>query len=140
MIHGLCGDDNPIASCCIHDKRDVQSIIQWNFNQDLILIRIEKLLISNVHLKKEGKTSEVKFGNEKVTITNQWAVLCNVYLLKTLNFHINIEIFASLQAVKYLLWYLFKGNPCVMASVKDSNNEIETYANMRTIGPLEVFW
>ena len=27
-----------------------------------------------------------------------------------------------------------------MVSVKNSNNDIETYANMRKIGPLEVFW
>ena len=42
--------------------------------------------------------------------------------------------------VKYLLWYPFKGDTQVMASVRNADDEIATFEDMRTIGPSEAFW
>ena len=41
--------------------------------------------------------------------------------------------------VKYLLWYPFKGDTRVMASVRNVEDEIETFEDMRTIGLSEAF-
>ena len=51
-----------------------------------------------------------------------------------------MKICSSIQAVKYLLWYPFKGDPRVMVSVRNAEDEIETFEDMRTIGPSEAFW
>ena len=37
--------------------------------------------------------------------------------------------------VKYLLWYPFKGDPRVMASVRNANDEIATFEDMNVERP-----
>ena len=54
--------------------------------------------------------------------------------------HINVEICSSIQVVKYLLWYPFKGDTRVMTSVRNAEDEIETFEDMRTFGASEAVW
>jgi hypothetical protein len=42
-------------------------------------------------------------------ITNAWVVPYNPWLLRKYKAHINVEVCASVEAVKYLLSYVYKG-------------------------------
>src|SRR5438067_1690348 len=41
---------------------------------------------------------------------NSWVVPYNTVLLKKYNFHINVEVSASIKSVKYLFKYVYKGH------------------------------
>jgi hypothetical protein len=45
-----------------------------------------------------------------IVIDNQWVVPYNPCLSKKYNAHINVEVCANVQAIKYLYKYLTKGN------------------------------
>ena len=64
----------------------------------------------------------------------------NIFLLKYFSCHINFEIVSILAVMKYLLWYPFKGDTGVMESVRNADDEIVTFEDMRTIGSSEAFW
>ena len=51
-----------------------------------------------------------------------------------------MEICSSLKVIKYLLWYPFKGETWVIASVQNIQDEIKQYKDMRTVGATEAFW
>jgi hypothetical protein len=55
----------------------------------------------------------------------------NPYLTKMFNAHINIEMFASIQSVKYLFKYMYKGPNRVVAVIADPTNEIQQYIDAR---------
>ena len=82
-----------------------------------------------------GQTAYIQKGGQTFKIDNQWVVPYNPFLLRYFKSHINVVIVSSLTVVKYLLWYPFKGDPRVMASVRNANDEIATFEDMRTIGP-----
>ena len=62
------------------------------------------------------------------------------FSLKKIKCHINVLICASLQVVKYLLWYSFKGDTRASASVGNNKNGIAAYEDMRTICSYSDVW
>ncbi|CAG8584602.1 12428_t:CDS:2, partial [Racocetra persica] len=73
---------------------------------------------------------EMKMG---IQLDNRWVVPHNLYLCKKYNCHINVEICFSIQAVKYLFKYVYKGHD--RKTVANSNqylqlteDEIENHA------------
>ena len=56
-------------------------------------------------------------GFTKNDIDNQYVVPYNSVLLKMFNAHINVEICTSLNAVKYLFKYIYKGYDCAQVTV-----------------------
>ena len=74
------------------------------------------------------------------TLSNKDVVPFNAYLIKMFKCHINVEICSSLKVIKYLLWYPFKGDTRVIASVEGSNDEIKLFEDMRTVGASDALW
>jgi hypothetical protein len=52
-----------------------------------------------------------------VTVDNRWVVPYNRWLLYKFQAHINVEVCASVQAVKYLYKYVYKGHDCARVRV-----------------------
>ena len=105
----------------------------------------EKVIYNRRSEEQGGNTALITRRNgdnikETYKIGSQWVVSYNQWLLKKSKCHINVEICSSIQVVKYLLWYPFKGDTRVMASVRNAEDEIETFEDMRTFGPSEDFW
>jgi len=71
--------------------------------------------------------------------TNHDVVPYNPYLLAKYDCHINVEISASVKAVKYIHKYVYKGHD--RATVQIGNvDEIQDYIDGRYIGPVEACW
>ncbi|KAG1469845.1 hypothetical protein G6F56_003027 [Rhizopus delemar] len=73
-------------------------------------------------------------------MTNEWVVPYNPYLSKKYKAHINVESCASVQAIKYINKYVYKGQDRSTVALSDTSNEIHRYLQGRYIGPTEAFW
>ena len=49
-------------------------------------------------------------AGETVDLDNRWIVPYNPYLSRKYRAHINVEVCASVRAVKYIHKYIYKGN------------------------------
>ena len=86
-----------------------------------------------MRIKLKKTWTEYEYTSKDVVPHNTW-------LLEKFNCHINVEICSSLKVIKYLLWYPFKGETRVIASVQNVQDEIKQYEDMRTVGATEAFW
>ena len=76
---------------------------------------------------------------------NRWVIPYNPYLLARSDCHFNVEICSTIQAVKYLYKYVYKGHDRVSFNIGDANqnkpvDEIEQYQSGRWVSPLEAMW
>ena len=67
-------------------------------------------------------------------------VLYNLYLSVKYRAYINIEVYISVQAIKYINKYIYKGDDYITVQLSDNNNEISKYLHGRYIGPTEAIW
>jgi hypothetical protein len=65
----------------------------------------------------------VEVRNEK--LDNRWIIPFNPSLLMLYNCHINVKIYSSIKAMKYLYKYIYKGPDGASYSVNKSDNGIK---------------
>lgn len=84
----------------------------------------------------------ISYNKGKYKINNQWVVPHNPYLCLTFNAHINVELCGSVDGIKYLHKYVYKGydSAQIMISNDEAPDEIKEYLNMRYISPTEAMW
>ena len=93
--------------------------------------------------RNDGRTFTVRkpgFPGQEVVRNNRWVVPYNPYLLQKFRSHINIEICVSVQAIKYIHKYVYKGTDRTTITVSGTDNKITQYLQARYIGPIEAFW
>lgn len=64
-------------------------------------------------------------GGREVTLGNQWAVPYNPYLTRKYDAHINVEICASVHAVKYITKYIYKGPDRTTMKLDSNRGEVK---------------
>ena len=79
----------------------------------------------------------VKYG---VHMTNRWVVPHNPWLTTKYEAHINVEIVSTVQSVKYLYKYIYKGGDRSVARLADSADEIDRFLNGRKFSSCEACW
>ena len=72
-----------------------------------------------------------------INLNNRYIVPYNLYLSIKYRAHINIEVCASVQAIKYINKYIYKGDDYITVQLLDDNNKISKYLYGRYIGPTE---
>ena len=88
----------------------------------------------------------IKTIRRGVIIDNRSVVPYSPYLLLKYNCHINIEVCTSLQVIKYIYKYIFKGFDCANISITTEGqpelryNEITNYINARYVSASEAMW
>ncbi len=90
-----------------------------------------------------GQTFTVRkpgFPDQQVVRDNRWVVLYNPYLLQKYRSHINVEVCASVQAIKYIHKYVYKGTDRTTVAVTATNDEITRYVHARYVSPCEAIW
>ena len=97
------------------------------------------------HRRNNGQSFQVPIRNgfpgTAFTVDNRWVVPHNPYLSWKYKAHINVEICASVHAIKYIHKYIYKGSDQATLQVDDSDhNEIKQYLQGRYIGPTEAIW
>ena len=116
MIHGPCGSQNLNSPCM--DK-----------NTNICTKNFPKPYNANTTFKSNGYPQYIR-SNDGVKITfdskfstktadNRFVVPYNPYLLLKLNAHINVEVCSTVQCIKYLFKYCYKGYDCAYIEIKD---------------------
>ena len=72
---------------------------------------------------------------------NRWVVPYNAYLLKRYECHINVEVCTSVQAVKYVFKYIYKGSDRAHVAIQgESVDEIKQYLDCLYVSTSEAAW
>ena len=131
MMHGPCGDRNPGCPCmkngkCSKSYPKPYSDYTYLDNNNFPVYRRRQFV---------GRTG-------RNGLDNRWVVPYNPFLTLKYGTHINVEACTSLQAVKYLFKYVYKGHDLanINVTVSDKFNEISTFLECRYVGPSEAAW
>jgi len=73
-------------------------------------------------------------------IDNRWVFPYNSYLSWKFKAHINVQVCASVHAIKYIHKYIYKGSDRTTLEVAAEQDEIQQYLQGRYIGPTEAVW
>ncbi|XP_078437639.1 uncharacterized protein LOC144708259 [Wolffia australiana] len=147
MIHGPCGSANPKSPCMKAGKCSK---------------KFPKEFVDSTQVNNDGYPLYLRRNNGRViqkglhVIDNRWVVPYNKYLCKAFNCHINVEICSSIQSVKYLYKYVYKGHDRIQARVSPTSaitdigignnpqnnphDEAQQYLDARYVSASEAFW
>jgi hypothetical protein len=96
-----------------------------------------------IYRRRSPESEGVTFiSSNGTSISNAWVTPYNPFLTKKYNAHINVEICSTIQALKYLYKYVYKGHDKTSVSVASvqNPNEIDRYLEGRYVCPNESFW
>ena len=71
---------------------------------------------------------------------NRWIVPYNPYLTRHFGSHINVEVCSSVQAIKYIHKFIYKGSDRAIIQVDLEKDEVAQYLQGRYIEPIEAMW
>jgi hypothetical protein len=83
---------------------------------------------------------------KKTRVTNQWVVPYNPALLMLLNCHVNVEVTSSINCVKYLFKYVYKGNDRIIYKLREAlsaggeENKVQEYRAARILTGCESYF
>lgn len=144
MTHGPCGDDNEKAPCMASKTPNDPLRCQKNFPKPFspaTVVREDSY--PEYRRRDNGDTFTVpkpRCPGQTIVRDNRWVVPYNPYLLQKYRCHMNVEICATVEAVKYINKYVYKGSDRTTAVVSGTDDEINRYITSRYIGPQEAVW
>jgi hypothetical protein len=89
------------------------------------------------------------FRKDGTDYDDQWVVPYNPFLSQKYNCHINVELCVTIQAIKYLYKYVYKGNDRAQVDIAPENgnsthepvrDEIKQFVDARYVCPPEAMW
>jgi hypothetical protein len=80
-----------------------------------------------------------------IELYSRWVVPYNPYLILRFQAHINVEICSSIQVVKYIYKYFFKGHDRAQVSIEEQGqpnvyDEIQSFVDTRYVAAPEAAW
>jgi len=134
MVHGPCGKYNLNSPCMVNGECSKKFPKEF---QDLTVSNCDGY--PKYQRQNNGVVTTVR-GKE---INNSWIVPYNPYLSLKYNCHINVESCASVQSVKYLFKYIYKGHDCANIEIAEgvlNHDEIKTFMDSRYVSAPEAAW
>lgn len=140
-MHGPCGKMNPASPCMILDAFG-NSVCSKCFPKDYRPPTIPNENGYTLYKRRfDGKSYVIPDPinrSQKFHMFNWWVVPYNPYLSGKYKAHINVDICASVKAIKYVNKYVYKGSDKTTVEIEnEKNNEIKKYMNGRYISPVE---
>lgn len=138
MVHGPCGAANPSAPCMRAPKPGDQPRCSKGFPKQLRdTTEIPDDGYANYRRRDTGQTVAKKIRGQEVLLDNRWVVPYNPYLSRKYQAHINMELCASVKAIKYIHKYVYKGNDIATVQVQERQDEIAVHLECRYVSPAE---
>ncbi|KAG1578619.1 hypothetical protein G6F48_011789 [Rhizopus delemar] len=143
MMHGPCGNINPKCPCMVSDAYGVLKCSKSFPKPFQPTTAVMPNSYPLYRRRLDGRSHRVQIkdnetnGMMSVYLTNQHVVPYNLFLTKKHKAHINVELCGSIDAIKYINKYVYKGPDRTTVHLKNENDEIERYLTSRYIGPTE---
>ncbi|KAK4521041.1 Isochorismatase domain-containing protein [Mucor velutinosus] len=159
MMHGPCGGYNKKSPCMVKDAfgNDVCSKKFPKPYQPATIVPDDGYPL--YRRRMDGRSHVIRIKDDQNVyhdfhMTNEWVVAYNPFLSKRYNAHINVEVCASVQAIKYINKYIYKGSDQTTLKTTTTattaatagtaamyqNDECAKYLNGRYISPCEAVW
>ncbi|KAL5730296.1 hypothetical protein ACHQM5_003135 [Ranunculus cassubicifolius] len=129
MIHGPCGKDiNPFAPC---------------MENGVCTKRYPRIFLDITSMDRDGyplyrrRDTGIQYEVNGHMVDNRNVVPYNPYLSAMFDSHINVEVCASVRAVKYIHKYIYKGFDKATMVFVNASDEIQQYIDARYIGSPE---
>lgn len=141
MIHHECGRAHPNAACMEQGRcskgfpKPFAEETEWRDDRLYPAYRRRSAADGGQEVMHRGRL-----------ITNQWVVPYSPFLSLRYACHINVELCCSVESVKYLFKYIYKGHDRQMVRTdtveaeREERNEITEYQDLRSIGASEACW
>jgi PIF1-like helicase len=101
--------------------------------------------------RDNGQRVTKQVRGREVTLDNRYVVPYNPFLSRKYNAHVNVELCATIRAIKYVNKYVYKGSDQITAKITRTTttdvegedpvrNEVQEYLESRYISPIEACW
>ncbi|XP_074293518.1 uncharacterized protein LOC141620583 [Silene latifolia] len=140
MMHGPCGNFNPEYQCM--KKKNSMGRCKYNYPKSFTdETTTNSDSYPEYRRRNDGQTAIVR----KEKLDNRWVIPYNPYLLSMFDCHLNVEVCSTIEVVKYLYKYVYKGHDKISFNVVRSSDpkpvdEIEQYQSGRWVSPCEAMW
>ncbi len=143
MLHGPCGENNKNAPCMLEDK----GIVKCSKEFPKTFCESTDLNVNGypIYRRRDDGRKIIKRGGHEMD--NRWVVPYNPYLTRKYAAHINVEICSSVQSVKYIFKYIYKGHDAALVRTNESSqtstyewDEISYFRDTRYISAPEAIW
>ncbi|KAH9621045.1 hypothetical protein KSS87_018778 [Heliosperma pusillum] len=140
MMHGPCGKLDPECPCMKHKK--TLGHCKYGYPKQFTNETTNNSDGYPVYRRRDtGAGAKIR----KHMLDNRWVIPYNPYLMTMFNCHLNVEVCSTIQAVKYLYKYVYKGHDKVSFNVTVAGNpevidEIEQFQSGRWVSPCEAVW
>jgi len=140
MVHGPCGPTNPESPCM--QPLGPDKIIGCSKRFPKPFIEATAIPEDGYPLYKRRDNGHYvvrQWRGQEIRFDNRFVVPYNPYLSRRYRAHVNVEICATIKAVKYINKYIYKGSDRATLELRDRNqpDEIATYLQCRYVGPSE---
>ena len=111
MVHGPCGPRFPKAPCMTKSGQSTAASCCKNFPrtfQETTIVQEDEYQTYRRRMNGQTWDATLKRGRD-FTFDNRWVVPYNPYLTRRYEAHINVEVCATVKAVKYIHKYIYKG-------------------------------
>ena len=141
MVHQPCGSLNPGAVCM--DKKDKvgNPICGKGFPKAFTdATVVDEDGYPNYRRRDDGRTWDVSCNGRTIALDNRSIVPYNPYLLKRYDAHINVEVCTTVNAIKYIHKYIYKGSDLATVNIEDDYDETNMHIQARYLGPTQAAW
>ena len=141
LVHGPCGGTYPDERCMeqVEPGKPKQCVKRFpKAFRDRTCIREDGY--PSYRRREGGRTFVKKIKGQDVELDCRWVVPYNPYLTKRYKAHINVEVCGSVQAIKYIHKYIYKGADRATIRIQDRYDEIAATLNGRYITPAMAIW
>ncbi|KAG2203527.1 hypothetical protein INT46_011432 [Mucor plumbeus] len=136
MLHGPCGLLNQSAVCMDHFECAKQ--FPKDFHSETTVDATGGY--PKYKRRNDGRLVQRRLKNgQMVNMDNRWVVPYNPFLCAKYDAHINVEACASINAIKYVFKYVYKGHDRDAVTLEEQN-EIKLYLDARYVSAPEACW
>ena len=140
MVHGPCGALNPHAPCMHLPPGGSHSVCSKGYPKQFTPVTIiAEDGYPTYRRRDDGQVWEVG-GRRAIPVDNRWVVPYSPFLSLRYDAHINVEVCATIRAVKYIHKYIYKGTDRITVVARRTEDEIGEHLERRYIGPTEAAW
>ncbi|XP_043221667.1 uncharacterized protein LOC122381498 [Amphibalanus amphitrite] len=139
MVHNECGAARPTATC----MKDGQCSKRFPKPLSHETIWQEDRTYPQYRRRGPEDGGQQAEHNGRL-VTNQWVVPYNPLLSLRYECHINVEVCSSVDGVKYIFMYIYKGSDRQMVRadqlIEAGQDEVAAFRDLRSIGASEACW